>query len=152
MKRLTYLFVLVLLVAMASMTWAGADEEIAKVRGQYVQAWNGGDVEAISALFTDNAQFFPSTTPFLIEDKQAIKALYAGFFSAFPTRSLIIRQSSVRLFGDTTAADNGYFQATLGDAKGPSRTIFGRYSTMYVKQAGKWMIVNLHASALPVSP
>jgi len=152
MKRLTYLCVVFLLVAMTPIAWAAAHEEIAKARGQFAQAWHAGDVEAIGALCVDNAQFFTAISPFLLEYKQAIKALYAGLFPAFPTRSLVFRQSSVRLFGDTTAVDNGYFQATLGDAKGQSRTLFGRYSTMYVKQAGKWLITNIHASVLPGSP
>lgn len=103
-------------------------------------------------MFADDAQFFTSISPFLLEGKQAIKDLYAGFFPTFPTRSLVVRQSSIRLYGDMTAIDNGYFQAMLVDAKGQSRTIFGRYSTMYVKQAGKWVTANIHASVHPVSP
>ena len=86
-----------------------------------------------------------------MDGKDAVRAYFAGLFQ-LPTHTLVFRQPSTRVYGDTTAVDNGYFHVTLVDAKGQTTTNFGRYSTMYVKQGGKWVIVNLHGSRLPVSP
>jgi len=38
------------------------------------------------------------------------------------------------------------------DPKGQARNHAGRYSITYVKLGGKWLIVEQHASVLPVSP
>jgi uncharacterized protein (TIGR02246 family) len=154
MKSLTYLFVWLLLLGMVPGAWAqapGAAEEIAKLRDQLAKAFTAGDVDAIGALFTDDTQFFGALNPFRMDGKEAVRAYFAGFFQ-LPTHTLVFRQPSTRIYGDTTAVDNGYFHTTLVDAKGQTTTLFGRYSTTYVKQGGKWVIVNLHGSRLPVSP
>ena len=152
MRRLSQLCVwLLLLMVMIPGAWAAAPEEIAKLREQYAQAFNAGDVEALGALFADDTQFFPALSPFRMDGKDAVRAYWVGLFQ-FPTHTLVFRQPSTRVYGDTTAVDNGYFHTTLVDAKGQATMTFGRYSTTYVKQGGKWVIVNLHGSRLPVSP
>ena len=152
MKRLSQLCVWLFLMGMIPGAWAAAPEEIAKLREQFTQAFNAGDVEAISALLTDDTQFFSALQPFRVDGKEAVRAAWAGLFHNFPTRTLIFRQPSTRVYGETAAVDNGYFHAILVDAKGQATTVLGRYSTTYVKQGGKWGVVNLHGSRLPVSP
>ena len=151
MKHLGQLCVWLLLLVMIPGAWAAAPEEIAKLREQFAQAFNAGDAEAMSALFTDDTQFFSAVSPFRMDGKDAVRAFWVGLFQ-FPTHTIVFRQPSTRVYGDTTAVDNGYIHVTLVDAKGQTTTIFGRYSTTYVKQGGKWGIVNLHGSRLPVSP
>ena len=151
-QRLSPLCAWLLLLVMIPGAWAAAPEEIAQLRERFTQAFNAGDVEALSALFTDDVQFFSALQPFRIDGKEAVRAVWASLFQTFPTRTLIFRQPSTRVYGETTAVDNGYLHLVLSDPKGQATTIAGRYSTTYVKQGGKWGIVNLHGSRLPVSP
>jgi len=86
------------------------------------------------------------------DDIERAKATIVKYKQHFPKHTLVFRQPSTRVYGDTTAVDNGYFHAMLVDAKGQATTLLGRYSITYVKQGGKWVIVTLHGSRLPVSP
>ncbi len=45
MKRLTSLFVLFLLLGMASAAWAGPREEVTQAVRGFVKAWNQGDLD-----------------------------------------------------------------------------------------------------------
>ena len=60
MKRLTYVFVLLLLVlGMAPAAWAGPEDEILQLFQQRTQAFNEGNLEAFTAAFADNAAVIP---------------------------------------------------------------------------------------------
>jgi ketosteroid isomerase-like protein len=70
-------------------------------------------------------------------------------FAAFPTRRLALRHESVQGFGDTTGVWSAYYQAVVTDRAGKATTLMGRFSATWVKQAGRWVIVHHHFSALP---
>jgi hypothetical protein len=56
----------------------------------------------------------------------------------------------IRVYGNT-AINTGYY--TFSYVKdGQPRTIPARYSFVYVKQGGKWLIVDHHSSAMPAPP
>ena len=151
MLRLTCLAVLIVVSGVVSEVWAGAEEEIARVREQRVQAFQDGNLEAFIDSFADNATVTPPGEPFRIEGKDAIRAYYAGLFQAFPTRRVIARQTSVRVYEGTTAVVNTYARLTLVDRTGKPTITNGRASFTYVKLGGRWLVVDQHSSALPAS-
>ena len=152
MRRLVCLSVLFLLFGIASVAWAGAEEEIAQVRQQRLQAFNGGNLEAFMATWADNGVVTTALAPFRIEGKEAIQAYYAGLFETFPTRRFVPRQISVRIYGDTTAVTNQYYTLTLVDRAGKVGTSHGRFSNTYVRLGGRWLVVDQHTSPIPASP
>lgn len=130
------------------------EQEIAEVEQlaqQWVQAFNEGNTELISSMYAEDAQFIGNITPFRLEGKEAINDMLAGIVQAFPTRLLNLRQPSTRIYNDTTAAMTHYYELTLADNAGQITNYFGRVSVALVKQGGRWLIVNHHASDLPAS-
>jgi Calcium/calmodulin dependent protein kinase II association domain len=62
------------------------------------------------------------------------------------------RQPSVRLYGEHTAIETGYYELILVDAKGQATTRYGKYSTTLVKSGERWLVVMSHRSPLLVPP
>lgn len=152
MKRLISLFLLLLLFGMAQGVWAGAEEEVAQAGRQFAKLFNEGNAEAISALYTDEAQLFHPIFPYRFEGKGAIQRRFEDLFRQFPQRRLVIFQPSVRVYGGTTAVFSGYWSLTTTDRKGEVGTSYGRVMVTYVKQGDKWLRAGHHGSLLPVSP
>lgn len=148
MKHLTCVVSLFLLFGMAAGAWAGEHEEIASNRQQSLQALQAGNIEALSAMYAEDAHYTPATSPFRREGREEIRAFWAGFLQASSARRLTLRQVSVRVYG-TTAVETGYFDFTGMDRAGTVTNISGRYSTTWVKLGGKWMVVDQHVSQLP---
>ncbi len=155
MKRFAYLFGLssLFLFAITSATWAGPAEEIAEIGRQRTQAFIQGDLDTWMAVYADDAAVTSSLVPFRIEGKEALRAYYGGLFQAYPTRRVAIRQPSTRAYnGDTTAVTNAYLQVTFVDRNGQANNFYLRQSITWVKQGGRWLIVDSHVSRLPASP
>ena len=151
MLRLTCLIVSLLISATVSNVWAGAEEEIAQLRQQRIQAFSDGNLDAFVDSFADNAVVTPPGEPFRIEGKDAIRAYYAALFQNFPTRRVIARQSSIRVYQDSTAIVNNYAHLILVDRSGKRTAINGRASFTYVRIGGRWLVVDQHSSTLPTS-
>ena len=151
MKRVMGLFVLLVLIGMAPGAWAGPKEEVAQSVEEWFQAFHAGNAEALGAMYAEDAQLFAALSPFRADGRGAIQAFWAGFFQAFPTRRVVIRQDSTQFYG-TTAVSAGYFTLTQVDRAGQARTAHGRYSLVRVKQGDRWLVVSHHTSLLPASP
>jgi uncharacterized protein (TIGR02246 family) len=153
MRLLTYSLVALLLLGIAPAAWAGAAEELAEIGRQRSQAFVEGNLEAWMSWYADDAVVTSSLVPFRTEGKDAIRTYYAGLFQAYPTRRAASRQPATRVYnGDTTAVMNAYLQATLVDRNGQTNTLCLRQSVTWVKQDGRWLIVDAHTSRLPASP
>lgn len=149
MKRLLALLLVVLLFGVASAAWAGAKEEVEQAMEQTERAWMAPSPDALIAQFAEDAVYISPTSPFRVEGRKEIGAGLAGTFKAFPTRNLVHRQQSVRIYGDNVAVVDLYWSITLVSAKGDVRTLHGRASQTRVKMGGQWLIVSFHGSLLP---
>jgi hypothetical protein len=73
-----------------------------------------------------------------------------GAFKVLPGHKVAFGDQLIRVYGDT-AVNTGYY--TFSYVKdGQAQTIPARYSFVYVKQGGKWLIVDHHSSAMPAPP
>ncbi len=151
MRHLTSVVFLVSLLGAASAVWAGPAEEAAQILHQLTQAYHEGNAEALGGLYASDAVLHSSLSPFRVEGRDAIRALFAGGFRTFPTRALVHRQVSTRVYGGTAVTD-AYFSLTIADTKGNARTLHGRGSIISVEDQGQRVIVSHHTSLLPVSP
>jgi len=149
MKRFSLVVFLLLLVPMLQGAWAAADEEVAKAARERAAAFREGNAEALSAFYAEDAHYFFSGGAFRVEGRAAIRAYFKQWFEDFPTRTVVARHSVTRVYG-TTAVTTGYRELTQVDRTGQAKTNFGRFSIIWVKVGEKWLIVDHHASLLPV--
>ena len=138
---------LVALLGIPPVAWAGASEEVAATGQQVVAAFEKGDIDTFIAGWADNAVFTPSVQAFRIEGKAAIRSYYNALFETYPTRHVVFRQSSTRVYAnDTIVVTNAYSTLTLSDKSGNVSVHNLRNSTTWLKMENQWRIVDNHVS------
>ena len=129
---------------------AGPIEEATQLLEQWLKAFHEGNAEALSATYAPNAVYIPWAGPFPYAGREAIRAMYAGFFRAFPIRSIVLRDESRRVYGDTVVY-NANWTLIYGDAKGTIKTVYGRSSAINTIVEGRRLIVDHNTSLFPTA-
>ncbi len=139
-----------LLIGTISMTWAGPAEDTAQMAEQWFKYFVEGNAEALSALYAKDASYWSFLGPFRTEGREAMRALFAGFFRAYPTRTYVKRYFYVQVY-DTTVVRTYYFTIMAVDSKGNAKSWHGRANVVYMVVDGQRLIVTHHTSLLPSS-
>ena len=71
-------------------------------------------------------------------------------FAALPGHKVTFGNQLIRVY-DNTAINTGYYTFSFTN-DGQAKTLPARYSFTYVKQEGKWLIVDHHSSAILAPP
>ncbi len=81
---------------------------------------------------------------------ELIREYFEKAFKALPGHKVTFGEQLIRIYGNT-AINTGYY--TFSYMKdGETKTLPARYSFVYVKRGGKWVIVDHHSSAMPALP
>jgi len=128
---------------------AGPIEESAQLTQEWVKAFHEGNAEALSATYARDGVYISWAGPFPYAGREAIRAMYAGFFRAFPTRFIALRDESRRVYGDTVIY-NSNWTLIYGDAKGTIKTAYGRSSAVSTVVEGRRLIVDHNTSLFPI--
>jgi len=112
-----------------------ADEAlIRKQAAEFVRYFNKGDAKSLAALWTEEGEYIDDDgTTF--RGRAAIEEVYADFFAKNPKRKLDINIESIRFVSSNSAIEEGYARSQVG--KNLNTT---RYSTLHVKENGKWLM------------
>lgn len=145
-KALAGLLVSTLLVITPAM--ADPLKEVAEVVAPRAKAYVTGDVDGWTAAYAENATFYSSLSAFRIDGKAAIRAYFADYFSQYPNRKYVLRQNTLRAYGDNLVIANGYYELQQTDRSGKTETLPGRYSVIFAKLNGRWQIVDQHNATL----
>lgn len=138
-----------LLLGGIPISWAGPAEDSAQLGDQWIQAFNEGNIEAIANMYARDASFYSFLNPFRLEGREALRAMYAGLFKAYPIRAIVKRHFYVQVY-DNTVVRNYYFTMTLGDSKGNVKIYHCRANIVYIVVDGQRVIVTHHTSLLPI--
>jgi len=130
--------------------WSGPIEEGAQITKEYLKAFHEGNAEALSALFAKDGLYISWAGPFPADGREAIRAMFAGFFKMYPIRQLILRDEVRKAYGDTVTLYNNW-TLIYGDAKGNIKTVYGRNSSVNAVVEGKRLILFQDGSLLPVA-
>lgn len=122
---------------------------VQKVVDGFIEALNGADVNAFIGFFAPDATlFFPlASLPLRLEDRQQIATAFAAFFEVVrkrepgpPYMNMIPVGTKVQLLGNVAVV--------TFHLKGEE--VVSRRTLVLQKRSGKWLIVHLHASSLPL--
>jgi uncharacterized protein (TIGR02246 family) len=115
------------------------DEEAIKAASQaFAKAFETGDDKAVAALLTEGAEYIDDEGE-PVRGREALAKAYAELFAKRKELKAESKTDAIRFLGSDTAIEEGTFTVTAKD--GPPNA--SRFSTLYARQNGKWLIALL---------
>jgi len=130
--------------------WADPIAESVQMTQQYLKAFHEGNAEAMSAIFAKDGVYIGWAGPFPVVGRDAFRAGMAGFFKMYPIRQLILRDESRKVYGDTVIY-NCNWTCIYGDGKNPTKTVYGRTSSVNAIVEGQRVLLLMATSLLPTA-
>ena len=146
-KRHISLALLLVLVSIAPMAWAGDKEDVAAATAKWAEVFTDDNPDPILALYDKEAVMWGTLSPTRRDDPAAIRDYFVKAFKALPGHKVTFADQLIRVYGNT-AINTGYY--TFSFVKdGEAKSLPARYSFVYVKRNGDWKIVDFHSSKMP---
>jgi uncharacterized protein (TIGR02246 family) len=114
--------------------------------GKWVDAFNRKSTRDIVALYAADAVLFGTSSPLLRDRPQLVQE----YFSTLPSlgdAAITVGEHRVQVFG--SLAINSGFYTRSATQNGTTVSNPARFTFVYEKRGGEWLIVNHHSSALP---
>lgn len=114
------------------------------------EEWNNAllsrDASQVTALYSHDAVLLPTVSNKVRHNHGEIRDYFEHFIQKNPSGNLI--EHNIRIF-DNMAINSGVYHFSL-DTKDDERSIVkARYTFVYKKFDGKWLIIEHHSSAFP---
>jgi uncharacterized protein (TIGR02246 family) len=120
--------------------------EVAAATAKWVDAFNRKSTRDIVALYAADAVLFGTSSPLLRDRPQLVQE----YFSTLPSLGgalITVGEHRVQVFGDV-AVNTGFYTRT-SIQNGATTSNPARFTFVYEKRGGQWLIVNHHSSTLP---
>jgi uncharacterized protein (TIGR02246 family) len=143
-----FILVLALLVAGPQVKAATAEEAVAAATQSWVDAFNSRDPERVLALYDQDAVLWGTSSATLRKTPQSRRE----YFKSMPERPnarVLVTDQNIRVFGNV-AVNSGAYSFTNQEAD-KTTSMSARFSFTYRQQNGRWIIVDHHSSAVPIS-
>lgn len=126
---------------------AAEEREVAALFDRWNAALGTGNPERVAALYADDGVLLPTVSNKVRTSHAEIKEYFSHFLESKPRG--VINEREVRVLDEDSAVDAGTYTFTLTNADGSTRKLPARYTFVYEKRNGKWLIINHHSSAMP---
>ena len=133
-------------VVMAAPAFADTRGDVEAATAQWIDAFNRKSATDIVKLYAPDAVFLGTSSP-VIRDTPTLVAEYFKSLATLGDATNAVGEHRVQLFGDI-AINSGYYTLTRTQ-DGRTTQSPARFSFVYQKRGGKWLIVSHHSSALP---
>lgn len=145
-RIISALLLLLLWLGMAPLARADAVADIDAATAQWISAFNRKSATDIVTLYAADAVFFGTSSPVLRDKPELVWDYFKGL-PALGDSTITLGAHRVQVFG-RTAVSTGFYTRS-GTLDGKMVTNPARFSFVYAKRKGRWVIVNHHSSALP---
>jgi len=127
-----------------------ANKEIAGAAAKWTAIFVDDNPDAILALYDDGAVLWGTLSPKLLVGKKEVRGYFERAYKALPGHKVAFGEQVIRVYGDI-AINSGYYTFSyLKD--GQTQSLPARYTFVYRKRGGNWLIVDHHSSAVPPPP
>ena len=131
---------------LASPPASPSQDEIARLFDQWNAALATGDPEKVAALYAPNAVLLPTVSNQIRTNHAEIVDYFAHFLQSKPQGK--IDRGIITVMDPQTAINTGIYTFTLTQ-NGQPQHVQARYTFVYQKQNGQWLIINHHSSKMP---
>jgi uncharacterized protein (TIGR02246 family) len=146
--RVLALTLLVLTAAAnAQGTAASATAQVEAATARWIDAFNRRDIDAIVALYAPDAVFFGTSSPVLRDKPALVREYFQGLTRLGADARNAVGEHRVQLLGNV-ALNSGYYTLTR-QQDGKQTASPARFTFVYQRRGGQWLIVAHHSSALP---
>jgi uncharacterized protein (TIGR02246 family) len=125
-----------------------SQEQVTELFDTWNETLATGDPEAVADLYAPDAVLLPTVSNTVRTDRAGIVDYFTGFLPSKP--SAVIEQSVVTVLDADNAIDTGVYRFTMNKPEG-TEIVDARYTFVYEKRDGEWLIVNHHSSEMPES-
>jgi uncharacterized protein (TIGR02246 family) len=121
-----------------------SDVEAATQR--WISAFNRKSTDDIVALYAPDAVFHGTSSP-LLRDTPALVRDYFNGLSNLGNSTMATGEHRVQLLGDVAISSGFYIRSATDNGKTAQTP--ARFTFVYERRGGQWLIVAHHSSALP---
>lgn len=130
-----------------SLPSGGEEREVALLFDRWNAALASGDPHKVADLYAPDGVLLPTVSNQVRANRADIENYFEHFLASKPRG--VINYRTVRLLDEDSAVDAGVYTFTLTDKNGSTRDVQARYTFVYEKRDGQWLIINHHSSAMP---
>lgn len=123
------------------------EREIASLFDRWNAMLATGKPSRVADLYAPDGVLLPTVSNKVRGSRAEIEDYFAHFLRDKPRGVINYRQ--IRLLDDDSAVDAGVYTFTLTGKDGDQRKVQARYTFVYEKRDGQWLIINHHSSAMP---
>jgi len=138
----------ILFVLLISNTHAGPQEDAFEVLQQWTTAFTRSDVNAITDLYTADAQFLGTGSKNVVTRPDDVRAYFEQALLNNRPRSATLNSYTASVLSDSVVIFSGLDTVT-GIREGKQFSSSGRVTFVVAKQNNVWKIVQFHRSAMP---
>ncbi len=146
MKTSSLVLALSLLIGTVAPAWADDVADVDAATASWISAFNRKSTHDIVALYAPDAVLFGTSSP-VLRDKPELVLDYFRTLPSLGDATISMGEHRVQVFGSTAISTGFYTRSAMQDGKLVSNP--ARFTFVYAKRSGRWMIVNHHSSALP---
>src|SRR5215467_2293551 len=144
------LVVWLLILGSPALTMAGAQEDVAAATQAWAEAMTSHDGDRVLALYDSEAVLWGTRSPTLRDNPAALREYFNILRTVPPSYKAVLGEQRVRIYGDFAINTGTYTFSEVRDGKEIARP--ARFSFVYRKRDGRWLIVDHHSSAVPEPP
>ena len=148
MKYMTCSAAVILLFVFVNCSFAGDKDDVESVLTKAANAFSSKDYQTYFTYLAEDLEVFTGVTTPLLHSGKPHWMNFINGLGQLPSATYSQQQNSIRIYDGNTAVVNGYYVFSVVGKDGTATHQSGRNSTTLIKQGGKWMIVNLHFSAM----
>lgn len=124
----------------------GSTDQITAATQAWQAAYDSRDPKTIVSMYDAEAILWGTTARTIASNPAAVWEYFKDAASR-PNARVVLGEQHVRVFGDT-AFNSGYYTFTdVRDGQAVSRP--ARFTLVFHQQAGRWLVVAHHSSAMP---
>jgi uncharacterized protein (TIGR02246 family) len=135
-----------MLTITATPAHADTTTDVVAATQSWINAFNRKNAKDIVALYAPDAVFFGTSSPVLRDKPELVWDYFKGV-GDLGDFSIAMGEHRVQVFGEMAINTGYYTRTTTVDGKPVQNP--ARFTFVYQKRGGRWMIVEHHSSALP---
>ena len=147
MKRTLVMLMSLLILVAPSLALAGPKEDVGAATQAWIDGMNSHNAERVVALYDSEAVLWGTRSSTLRDTPATVRDYFKVLQTVPSSYKVVLGEQRIRIYGDIAINTGTYTFSEDRDGKPFARP--ARFSFVYRKRDGRWLIVDHHSSAVP---